>query len=171
LMFRAIEKTAIYGLSSYNSRIKTLEINLEELSNINYKYTLLIAEPTEMLISELYKFLSDRGVNIVQTRNLKDTLLILQKQRVDVLVINISLLGQDFAFISIIKGIEEGLQIIVCAETNTPEFESSIRQQGIFFYHLKSFGIQDLKIAISNAIEKASKYSGGSSDVFSDQNQ
>jgi DNA-binding NtrC family response regulator len=63
-------------------------------------------------------------------------------------------LKDDVEFVSIIKGMEKGLPIIVCAETNTPELESRFRHQGIFFYHIKSFGMHDLEIAILNAINK-----------------
>lgn len=118
--------------------------------------TILIAEPGEILASELHFFVTRRGFNAIQAKTLNEMLLTLQGQRVDVLVLEADLLGQDFGFISIIKGIEEDLPIIICAEINTPELESKIRQQRIFFYHIKSFGIQDLEIAISNAINKSS---------------
>jgi DNA-binding NtrC family response regulator len=75
---------------------------------------------------------------------------------VDVLVLDAALLGEDVGFISIIKGMEENLPVIICAEVNTPEFESKVRHQRIFFYHIKSFGTQDLEMAISNAINKSS---------------
>ena len=120
--------------------------------------TVLIAEPADMLSSELSTYLSASHFNTIQVRTLKETLLTLQTQRVDVLVLDAALLGEDCGFISIIKGIEENLPIIICAETNTPEFESSVRQQRIFFYHIKSFGAQDLEMAISNAIQKSSHY-------------
>ncbi len=37
-----------------------------------------------------------------------------------------------------------------------PELESRIRQQGIFYYHVKSFGPDELMLAISNAMERSS---------------
>ena len=118
--------------------------------------TILIAEPREALSSELQPFLTDMGFAAIKAKSLKETLLTLQSQRVDVLVLDAALLEQDCGFISIIRGIEEDLPIIICAETNTPEFESKVRQQRIFFYHIKSFGTQDLEMAISNAINKSS---------------
>jgi len=118
--------------------------------------TIIIAEPAEVLASELRSFFAEKGFNIIHANSLKDTLLNLQSQKVDVLLLDADLLEEDCAFISIIKGIEEELPIIICAETNTPELESKIRQQGIFFYHIKSFGTQDLEMAISNAIYKLS---------------
>jgi len=116
--------------------------------------TIIIAEPADTLAPELHAFLGDTGFKSIRPTTLKETLLTLQSQRADVLVLDAVLLEEDYDFISVIKGIEGDLPIIICAETNTPEFESKIRQQGIFFYHIKSFGIQDLQMAISNAINR-----------------
>ena len=88
----------------------------------------------------------------MSVNTLKETLLTLQSQRVDVLVLDAELLEEDCGFISVIRGIEKDLPIIVCAGKNTPELESRIRQQKIFYYHIKPFGIQDLEMAISNAV-------------------
>jgi DNA-binding NtrC family response regulator len=115
----------------------------------------LIAEHTEILSSELHSFLDDMGFSTILVKTLKETMLTLQQQRVDVLVLDAALLEEDCQFISVIKGIEEDLNIILCAETNTPEFESKVRKQRIFFYHIRSFGTQDLKMAILNAINKS----------------
>jgi DNA-binding NtrC family response regulator len=119
--------------------------------------TILIAEPGKALSSELEPFMSEMGFSTIPARTLKETLLTLQSQAVDVLLLDATLLQEDCGFISIIKGIEEGIPIIICAETNTPEFESKVRQQRIFFYHIKSFGKQDLEMAISNAINRISR--------------
>jgi DNA-binding NtrC family response regulator len=118
--------------------------------------TILIAEPTSSLASELYSFVEGTGYHILEVRTLKETLLTLQSQAVDVLILDAILLEEDCGFITVIKGIEENLPVIICAETNTPEFESKVRQHRIFFYHIRSFGIQDLEMAISNAINKRS---------------
>ena len=121
--------------------------------------TIIIAEPEEALVSGLHSFITNMKFDIIQVKTLKETLLTLQNQRVDILVMDASLLGEDCGFISIIKGIAENLPIIICAETNTPEFEIKVRQQRIFFYHIKSFGTQDLEMAISNALIKSSRSS------------
>ena len=116
---------------------------------------ILIAESEEAISTELAGFADDGHLNLIRARTLNETLLTLQERRIDVLVLDAELLGQDCAFITIVKGMEENLPIILCAEINTPEFESKVRQQGIFFYHIKSFGPVDLQTAISNAIEKS----------------
>ncbi len=117
--------------------------------------TILIAEPKEGLSSQLYSSLVERGLSAIQAKTLKETLLTLQSQSVDALVLDAVLLDEDCDFVSIIKGMKADLPVIICAETNTPEFETKIRQQRIFYYHIKSFGTQDLEMAISNAVNKS----------------
>jgi DNA-binding NtrC family response regulator len=114
--------------------------------------TILFADPKDPLAGELERFMAERGYDAVPVRSLKETLLTLQSRHADVLVLNASLLEEDCELISVIKNMERNLPIIVCAETNTPELESRIRQQRIFYYHIKSFGVQDLEMAISNAV-------------------
>lgn len=116
---------------------------------------ILIAEPREALAAQLLPYIEQMGYGMVRAATLNETLLSLQERRVDVLVLDAELLGEDCAFISIVKGMDEGLPVILCAETNTPEFESKVRRQRIFFYHIKAFGAQDLEIAVSNAIAKS----------------
>ena len=59
--------------------------------------------------------------------------------------------------IEIIKGLDRKLPIIITADENNPEQESRIRQQGIFYYHVNSFGPDDLILAISNAMVRSSQ--------------
>jgi DNA-binding NtrC family response regulator len=114
--------------------------------------TILFAEPQAVLPRELEEFVRERGYKAVRVSSLKETLLALQDMRVDAAVLSASLVEEDCEFISVIKNIRKDLPIIVCAEKNTPELESRIRQQRIFYYHIKSFGVQDLEMAISNAV-------------------
>ena len=119
---------------------------------MNTQKAILIAEPAEALSGNLEAFLKDKGFALLKTGNLKETLLTLQGQRVDALVLHALLLEEDCGFISVIKGMEKDLPIIICADSNTPELESEIRKQKIFYYHIQSFGIEDLEMAISNAV-------------------
>jgi DNA-binding NtrC family response regulator len=113
---------------------------------------ILFAEPGGGLSSELREFISRRGYKTILATTLKETLLTLQTQGADVLVLDASLLEKDCELITIIKGMEKNLPVIICSEINTPELETRIRQQKIFYYHIKSFGKEDLEMAISNAI-------------------
>jgi DNA-binding NtrC family response regulator len=104
-------------------------------------------------LPEHWSFLQQNmGFELLKADNLKDVLLTLQENRIDSLVLDAALLEEDCGFISVIKGMERNLPIIVCAEKNTPELESEIRKYQIFYYHIKSFGIEDLVMAIANAV-------------------
>ncbi len=118
------------------------------------KKSLLIAEPKPSLCLELNIFSRINDMKMICVNTLKKTLQAIQNNIIDVLVLDADLLKEDVDFVSIIKGMEKNLPIIICAETNTPELESKFRQQGIFFYHIKSFGMNDLEMAILNAINK-----------------
>jgi len=118
--------------------------------------SILISEPSDVLASELSAFVREKNFHAISARTMKETLLFLQKQRAHLLILDSSLVEEDCGLISIIKGIDEELPIIICADRNTPEFESDARHQGIFYYHIKSFGIQDLEMAVSNALQKRS---------------
>lgn len=135
---------------------RTNEI-LRKKTLMRTEQSVLFAEPSGTLMTELKPFLSEKGVSAIGANTQKETLLMLQNQSVHVMVLDADLLEEDCEFISIIKGMEQDLPIIVCAETNTPEFEIKVRQKRIFYYHIKSFGIQDLEMAISNAILRASR--------------
>lgn len=118
------------------------------------KRTILVAEPKPSLCEELSIFSKINDLNMICVNTPTKTLQSIQNNVVDVLVLDADLLREEVDFISVIKGIDENLPIIVCAETNTPELESKFRHQGIFFYHIKSFGMHDLEMAILNALNK-----------------
>jgi len=113
---------------------------------------ILVAEKERNLSASLREFSTHKGYQLSRAGNLREMLLMLQAERVDVLVLDADLLEADYDFLSVIKGMEKDLPLIVCAEKNTPELESEIRRQRIFYYHINSFGMEDLQVAISNAI-------------------
>jgi DNA-binding NtrC family response regulator len=120
--------------------------------------TLLIGEPGCELASELNPWLSDKGYKIRAVDTIKDVFLTLQGEKVNVLVMDACLpeeIGHEA--ISIIKSMYRKLPIIVTTAENNPQQESRFRQMGIFYYHVKSFGMDELMLAISNAMERSSR--------------
>jgi len=124
----------------------------QPIQDMDVNKTILIAEQAGNTPRELEIFAKKRGLELLKADNLKDVLLTLQENRIDSLVLDAALLEADCGFISVIKGMEKDLPIIICAEKNTPELESEIRKYQIFYYHIKSFGIEDLVMAIANAV-------------------
>jgi DNA-binding NtrC family response regulator len=119
--------------------------------------TLLIAEPGCELSDGLQPWLVEQGHQLIRVDNIKDVLMTLQNEKVSVLVMDVRLPeAMGYEAISIIKGLHRRLPIIITADENNPAQESQIRQKGIFYYHVKPFGMDELILAISNAMVRAS---------------
>lgn len=120
--------------------------------------TLLIGEPGCKLATELDTHLTAKGYKVKAVDNIKDVFLALQCEKVNVLVMDVCLpekMGHEA--ISIIKSMYRNLPIIVVTDENNPELESRIRQMGIFYYHVKSFGMDELLLAVVNAMARSSR--------------
>jgi DNA-binding NtrC family response regulator len=118
--------------------------------------TLLIGEPVPKLANALDPWLEERGFTSKVVDNIKDIFITLQSERVRVLVMDACLVqGMGYEAISIIKGLGRNLPIIITTAENNPEQESCIRQKGIFYYHVQSFGMDELILAIANAMARS----------------
>lgn len=119
---------------------------------------LLIAERGCELAQGLSSWLEEQGHQCKTVDNIKDVLMTLQNEKINVLVMDVHL-PEDMGYeaISIIKGLHRKLPIIITADENNPEQESRIRQKGIFYYHVNSFGLDELILAISNALMRATQ--------------
>jgi len=49
------------------------------------------------------------------------------------------------------------LPIIVTTDRNTLELETKVREQDVYYYHLKSFNQNELKLAVRSVFEKSGK--------------
>jgi len=117
---------------------------------------LLIAERGSELAKGLSYWLEAQGHHYKTVDNLKDVLMTIQNEKVNVLVMDVRLPEPiGYEAISIIKGLDKKLPIIITADENNPQQESRIRQKGIFYYHVLSFGMDELILAISNAMMRS----------------
>lgn len=120
--------------------------------------TLLIAERGCELTQGLGPWIEEQGHRLKAVNNIKDLLVTLQNEKIHVLVMDVRLPEElGYEAISIIKGLHRKLPIIITADENNAEQESRIRHQGIFYYHVNSFGTDDLILAISNAMVRSSQ--------------
>ena len=120
--------------------------------------TLLIGEPGCKLANELDPWVTEKGYKVRAVENIKDVFLALQFEKIHVLVMDVCLPEEmGCEAISIIKSMYNKLPIIVTTDENNPELESSVRQMGIFYYHVKSFGMDELMLAISNAMARSTR--------------
>jgi len=58
---------------------------------------------------------------------------------------------KGYEAVSIVKSLDPKLRIIMMTKKNSKKLEAKVRAQDIFFYFIKSFGLEELKLAIKNA--------------------
>jgi DNA-binding NtrC family response regulator len=118
-------------------------------------FRILYVDQDPALYEELNGRLGEDAADLVHARKSTEALRILQNQRVGLLVLDIDSCTMPVAeIVPIVHGIDKDLLVIVTCAKNTPETEKQVRAQKIFYYHIKSFGISDLELAVKNALEK-----------------
>ena len=58
---------------------------------------------------------------------------------------------KGYEAVSILKNLDPQIKIIMTTKKNTKKLEAKVREQDIFYYFIKSFDKEELKMAIHNA--------------------
>jgi CheY-like chemotaxis protein len=62
--------------------------------------------------------------------------------------------------VSLLKTIDNITPIIITADENTPDLEANVREQDIYYYHIRAFGEDDLILAVDSIFEESEKLRG-----------
>ncbi len=121
-------------------------------------HRLLIADTNENRARNIAMLLNQGGYSVTVTDTLKKVMCQIQKEKIDVLVMDVEMPEmKGYEAVPIICGIDPEIRIILTAENNSPELEAKIRQQKVFYYHVNTFGDDELMLAIRNACERATQ--------------
>ena len=115
----------------------------------------LIVEPDPHMSEKLYQIFRKERFVVSLTERVSEAIRKIQEEHFSVLILDVGV--KDMAWseaIPIVKGLDAHLPIIMTSDHNTPELEASILKQRAFYYHVKSFGTEDLILAVRNAIDK-----------------
>jgi DNA-binding NtrC family response regulator len=115
---------------------------------------ILIVEPDEQLTKRLRPFFRKERFLTKTVKRLSEAIRNIQQEHVSVLILDVDV--HDMAWddaVPIIKGLDPSLPIIITAARNTPELEANVLRQKVFYYHVKSFGTEELTLAIRNAMK------------------
>lgn len=78
----------------------------------------------------------------------------IKKCRFNCIIIDVDLPEmKGYNAIKLLRMLDSTVKIIVTASNNTKELETKIREQNVFFYYIKSFEIDELKMAVCNALK------------------
>jgi len=117
---------------------------------------ILIVEPDPKVAEKNILTFRKEGFVLNMTDRASEAIRNIQEQHYSVLIMDVGV--KDMAWdeaVPIIKGLDPSLPIILTANDNTPELEATILRQKPFYYHVKSFGTEELILAVHNAIEKS----------------
>jgi len=112
----------------------------------------LIIDPDPKARRELAHFLKEDQFVLETGKNLSDAIKKISGGGFDCLVMDIDLPEmKGYEAVPVLKNLDPRLRIILTTKKNDKRREAKAREQDIFFYFIKSFGKDELKLAIKNA--------------------
>lgn len=112
----------------------------------------LIIDPDPKDRRDLAQYLRNENYYIETGKNLSEAIKKVSAGCFNCLVMDINLPEmRGYEAIPIIKNLDSRLKVIMTTKKNTKKLEAKVREHDIFFYFIKSFGKDELKLAIKNA--------------------
>lgn len=91
------------------------------------------------------------GYQVETVQRVGDILEKVLTSQVSLIVMNLQVIP-DCEVIPMIRKINKNIPIITVTDDDSIEMEKRVRQEGVFFYFVKPFTIEDMKTAIKSAI-------------------
>ena len=114
----------------------------------------LIIDPDITERTVMAAFLKSENFCVETGRGLADAVRKIREGYFDCLVMDVNLPEmKGYEAVSILKSIDPQIKIIMTTKKNTKSLEARVREQDIFFYFIKSFEKEELKLAIKNALK------------------
>ncbi|MBN1270950.1 MAG: response regulator [Candidatus Aminicenantes bacterium] len=127
------------------------------MGKINRDKKILIIDPDRKERKCLQLYLKKEEYLVETGGNLADAIKKISEHCYDCLILDVALPEmKGYDAVPILKHIDPDVRIILTTKKNSKKLESKVREQNIFFYYIKSFGKDELKLAIRNAFEPIS---------------
>ena len=115
---------------------------------------ILIINPDRRERRDMAQSLKEEDYCIETGKNLSEAIKKISAGCFDCLIMDINLPEmKGYEAVSVLKNLDPKLKVIMTTKKNTKRLEARVREQDIFFYFIKSFGKEELKLAIKNAFE------------------
>jgi DNA-binding NtrC family response regulator len=112
----------------------------------------LIIDPDPKDRRVLAQSLKNENYYIEMGKNLSEAIKKISAGCFNCLVMDVDLPEmRGYEAVSILKNLDPKLKVIMTTKKNTKRLEAKAREQDIFFYFIKSFGKDELRLAIKNA--------------------
>jgi len=125
---------------------------------MNPEKRILILEPDLHTAKRLHTVLQNEKFSVQLVERGSEAIIRVQQEHISVLILDTGIKDMLwYEVVPIVKGFNPGLPIIMTSVSNTPELESKILHHKVFYYHVKSFGNDELLLAVKNAVERHSQ--------------
>lgn len=122
---------------------------------IDSEKRILIIDPDENDRNVMATFLRQHNYSVETVKGLSDALKKVSEGCYDCLIMDVDLPEmKGFDAVSIFRNIDPKIKVIMTAKKNSMELESKVREQDIYYYFIKSFGKDELRLAINNAFNQ-----------------
>jgi DNA-binding NtrC family response regulator len=116
---------------------------------------ILIIDPDRKERQNLTSFLRGENYFVECGKGIPDAIKMLSEGYFHCLVLDVDLPEmKGYEAISILRGIDPDIKVIMTTKKNTKRLEAKVRERDVFYYFIKSFGKDELKLAINNALIK-----------------
>jgi len=113
---------------------------------------ILVIDPNAKVRKDMEVFLKKEDYYVETGKSLTEAIRKISQGYFDCLILDVDLPEmKGYEAVSILKNLDPRIKIIMTTGKNTRRLEAKVRQQDIFFYFIKSFGKDELKLAINNA--------------------
>jgi len=116
---------------------------------------ILIIDPDHDQRTVMASFLQGEKYHVETGETLTDAIRKFAQENFKCIIIDVDLPDmKGYEAVPILKNLRPAVKVIMTSKTNSKQLEAKVREQDIFFYFIKSFGKEELKLAIQNAFRK-----------------
>ncbi len=118
----------------------------------------LVVDADPKAVEDWRACLSVEGINIEKASSVKEAATKLKVLQCGCLVVDVDLPEmKGYEAVPILKAIQPRAKVIMTARLNSKELESKVREQDVFYYHIKSFSTSELASAVNGALQASRK--------------
>ena len=128
---------------------------MRKLSVTDTEKRILIIDPDAKERENMAIFLKKENYYVETGKGLPEAIKKISEGCFNCLIMDVKLPEmKGYEAVPILKNIDPKIKVIMTTKKNTKRLEAKVREQDIFFYFIKSFGKEELKLAINNAFNK-----------------
>jgi DNA-binding NtrC family response regulator len=119
---------------------------------------ILVIESDPRMVNQYIQLFRKDGHTIDSCACVSEGVYKMKQTRFDCTIIDVEQSEmKGYEAVHILKKIDPNVQVIITATENTRELEIKVREEDIFYYYIKTFDHEELRLAVNNALSNPEK--------------